>query len=1191
MALNGPIIIDVSDSSDDEVDDIVLPSRRRVRPSPNNTLPNTIDLVESDESEASESDGLAADYMREQLAATRGNLVEERENIFDADTEESENDENVARLAQGISRRRDAFKQLLATMESPDDIDLLYPKSLHPGVDHQEEISNEEDVLNEFIPLNGFIPDHAQEEENTFLELQLYNFSIYRGILHAKDFNGQFESPHIVCSEKDTGIYYLDGIIQHSGQKRHIIGAVIRDVNIGGLCDTSTHTSKHHIWVQTEYSRRQNSCWYRLCVASPEYQNIWAGFLWLADLNKHVIDYLFDACASEQAVCLTHFEALFWARLVEWHGEDEDFVAWGDSCRDFRMHLCIHAAFLRNQAHSMSGEEAPLLQHPVWKEIGAGEFDEDQQSSSKREKTVVTPNIGSTFLQSFPKWGPRRFNLLSLTPMSETVSLHRETRRLSLGIPDKFGLQKSTAKSSVQFLLEEAATVNQPISQTANELLGQVVVVRPRVTHSSSRARSYEQHFQFAFVRGPTNSQKAVKVIWLTMPSDTICGTEYDGAFYPITNELFYSDRCNCRPVAVGNIVGVYTVSMSHELSASTDTIIQLHYREEDAALVTPIEAELSCSCQSMMWTPKPQALGSLAGDAITKLQTMSLFSGAGLLDYSLEESGAFETVVAIDHNENAILTHAANSKSGNCIHIVDSVNIQLRRCLDGDVKMPEFDCITAGCPCKGFSLLNGHRKNKNSQRNCSLLASTLSWIELFLPKFVLIENVPRMDHTPADKELANACAQAICCLVALGYQARKMLLTAYEYGSPTLRKRLFIVAAAPGVALPNVPEATHGVDTDLQPIMTVSDVLQDLKPIHNDTVINIQDPSHIPMHRLKPQIEWRVSLRNIVKRIPKMAGQGLYQAHASGLLSRDQNEWYYSQSSDERKGSRSKSLRRVDPSAPFRTIVTMVSPLDSRFGGEIVHPWEDRVLSLEEAKRGQGIPDSFIMVANLMKQVEQAGNGVAWQVGAALGRSFKDAMMESSNDNNKDPESGKELSALSDTNSLQQESIRTLKQEQVAEKMTDSGTIEVGAQSPAFSPSRMTKREEPEQADPKSVSKAMTDASNPRHSRRQLTGSESEEVYEISENEKMIIPPDGNYKYHFSRRGKLTRRASSTKRHGKLEPVIEIPSRHKRAASIRSTPPFHQDFRTFPTGKEDESDSDIEFLGSKPISKKARMF
>ncbi len=231
------------------------------------------------------------------------------------------------------------------------------------------------------------------------------------------------------------------------------------------------------------------------------------------------------------------------------------------------------------------------------------------------------------------------------------------------------------------------------------------------------------------------------------------------------------------------------------------------------------------------------------------------------------------------------------------------------------------------------------------------------------------------MDHIPNDRDLANASAQAICCLVAIGYQVRKVLLTAYEHGSPTLRRRLFIIAAAPGVPLPEVPRATHGDDSELERIVTVGDVLQGLKAIHNDVAINIRDPTQIPIHRLKPDVAWRVSLRNVVKRIPKIPGDGLYQAYRKGLLSRDQKRWYYAQS-DEKKDSKSKSLRRVDPQDPFKTIVTVISPLDSRFSGEIVHPHEDRVLSLKEIRRAQGVPDWFLLVGSLRNQVELVGNG-----------------------------------------------------------------------------------------------------------------------------------------------------------------------------------------------------------------------
>lgn len=60
---------------------------------------------------------------------------------------------------------------------------------------------------------------------------------------------------------------------------------------------------------------------------------------------------------------------------------------------------------------------------------------------------------------------------------------------------------------------------------------------------------------------------------------------------------------------------------------------------------------------------------------------------------------------------------------------------------------------------------------------------------------------------------------------------------------------------------------------------------------------------------------------------------------------------------------------------------------MDAFFGGKSIHPFEDRVLSLEEVRRAQGNPDSFILVGKRDEQLRQMGNCVVWQVGAALGK------------------------------------------------------------------------------------------------------------------------------------------------------------------------------------------------------------
>jgi hypothetical protein len=73
-----------------------------------------------------------------------------------------------------------------------------------------------------------------------------------------------------------------------------------------------------------------------------------------------------------------------------------------------------------------------------------------------------------------------------------------------------------------------------------------------------------------------------------------------------------------------------------------------------------------------------------------------------------------------------------------------------------------------------------------------------------------------------------------------------------------------------------------------------------------------------------------------------------------------------------------------------------MTCPLDARSGGRIVHPTQDRVLSLLELWRAQGLPDDFLLMGNLRKQIEQVGNGVPWQMAAVIGRTIADSMRAS---------------------------------------------------------------------------------------------------------------------------------------------------------------------------------------------------
>ena len=125
-------------------------------------------------------------------------------------------------------------------MESSEDIQLLYPKSLYPSFEFQQPVVDEQQALMDLIANDA----SDTQDEDTFEELEIHNFSVYQELSHKKGFNGQFESPHVVYSQLESAVFYLDGVLLDGSPKR-LVGAVIYDVNIGGLNDPGIHTSVH----------------------------------------------------------------------------------------------------------------------------------------------------------------------------------------------------------------------------------------------------------------------------------------------------------------------------------------------------------------------------------------------------------------------------------------------------------------------------------------------------------------------------------------------------------------------------------------------------------------------------------------------------------------------------------------------------------------------------------------------------------------------------------------------------------------------------------------------------------------------------------------------------------------------------------------------------------------------------------
>ncbi|ETN46609.1 uncharacterized protein HMPREF1541_00795 [Cyphellophora europaea CBS 101466] len=882
------------------------------------------------------------------------------------------------------TEHRQQFQHRLAEIENQQDLHKLYPVSLQRVLDsNSSQLAGpigEAPALVQLIPLPSLLGKTTLN-----FDLELRDFSLYQEVQQGgKGFGGQLVSPYTAILKSVDCV--IDGTLQNKYAYRKVESMTCLQLIVEKLDDPSVATTKEHIFLQTQEGASQKVR-YRLTVPALVYHEHWENFTWILDLTKYVVHFLCAASEQGRRATLHDFRNEFWIFVRNYYSEPESdhVVHWHCACgltTDFRKHILRYGEFLRAKAIDLMNNRRldDLFLHDVWDDIGWPLS--RNRKLSRTEKTVVTPEVASAFLQSFPLWGPDGHDILETVDMNPAVVEADRRRQTFLSLPNKFEAQDQNFRtidgkriSRVALALESAALNPLYPQFSSHEVLGRAVVVR--------QGDSY----RFAYARGITGVDK-VEIVWLLLPSEASCGTQED-AFYPVGNELFFSSECSCRPVSVHKIVACYEVDTFAERSLSPDGFF-IHglYRSDSQEHATADAAEILSGCIQHQAEQAPPAVLP-APEQVSKLKVLSLFSGAGLLDHSIASTGYFTPTFAIDLDKAAHLSYKANTES-NCRHIHGSTNGYLRDVLTGCETLMNPDLLVAGFACKGYSKLNAHKSNVSAHRNCSLLANTLSLVSILRPKYVLIENVPDMDSANLQARKANACSQAICSLVAMGYQVYKTLVCGSEIDAISKRKRLFIVAAAPGLKLPRNP-----VEYSTNEQTNVYEVIQDLDlgkaDVTNDTVLNVERPDHIPFERLPVDFDFRVALRDIVRRVPIDGDRrDLYAAYTGGHLSRLQNRWFEAQTEEKQK-SGSKALKRLPADGLFPTITSVIVPINSR-GMACLHPFQHRVLTVEELRRGQGLPDDFLLVGTIREVIEQIGNGVVWQVGEVWGRSIADA-------------------------------------------------------------------------------------------------------------------------------------------------------------------------------------------------------
>lgn len=191
-------------------------------------------------------------------------------------------------------------------------------------------------------------------------------------------------------------------------------------------------------------------------------------------------------------------------------------------------------------------------------------------------------------------------------------------------------------------------------------------------------------------------------------------------------------------------------------------------------------------------------------------------FAGGGGASTGIEIATGYSVDIAINHDPEAIRMHQTNHP--NTKHYCEDVwkVDPIKACKGHPVGLAWFSP-----DCKHFSKAKGGKPKDKNIRGLAWVACR--WAGLVRPRVLMLENVEEFKtwgplnrgHRPIKAKQGVTFRRFVQQLEDLGYEVQFRELVAADYGTPTMRKRLILIARCDG--RPIVwPEPTHGpVDSE----------------------------------------------------------------------------------------------------------------------------------------------------------------------------------------------------------------------------------------------------------------------------------------------------------------------------------------------------------------------------------------
>jgi len=308
---------------------------------------------------------------------------------------------------------------------------------------------------------------------------------------------------------------------------------------------------------------------------------------------------------------------------------------------------------------------------------------------------------------------------------------------------------------------------------------------------------------------------------------------------------------------------------------------------------------------------------------------------------------------LAIEKDPHATITYSHNHPNTTCV-VDDIANVMTINVSKKD----RTSILFGGPPCQGFSTSNQRTRSISNPSNW-LFNEFIRISRIWKPDWIVFENVRGIIET----ERGFFRDLIITELDRIGYTSSFEVLCASDFGVPQIRSRFFLVASRHGMSI-RVPKSA------VRKRVTVRQAIGDLPSLPNGA-----SEDYLP-YPCKPLSRYARELRNgqagcrnhivtnnaphILERYKHIPQGGNWENIPKRLL----------RTYTHRSRCHTGIYRRLCDDRP--SVV-----LGNYRKNMLVHPWENRGLSVREAARLQSFPDAYEFLGSIGFKQQQVANAV----------------------------------------------------------------------------------------------------------------------------------------------------------------------------------------------------------------------